>query len=378
MASSLPPPLLSSMPPPGSSTPPPGTASGAYSLSGAYPTSQNAVHRALRLLKTQLNLAIGQREEDPERAWLEAVSVRDRLETLAPDASEDAILQADVDRFRGKLEQQLKKLTRDVGDEVVAPLYSWVDLLRQRDRLELEVETARSRVLEARASRGAPSSPHLATVEDAVTALEAREGELQVWRGEPLPSPPPEALAVWAESGGDVVRASMPVDPQVVRARGLAAIAVVEAARARPAGSGYAGSRVELVVLPSAGAAALLSSMFAFAREGAHIALSALAVIACGSFGAAVMASVQARRRITGERQAALDLVWFQTHFAEQAASLELEVGWLRALSAALRARRAFDTHKGEGGQLDELSKWRPDLTEVVADVAKSSIVPPR
>ncbi len=148
------------MPPPGSSTPPPGTASGAFSLSGAYPTSQNPVHRALRLLKTQLNLAIGQREEDPERAWLEAVSVRDRLETLAPDASEDAILQADVDRFRGKLEQQLKKLTRDVGDEVVAPLYSWVDLLRQRDRLELEVDTARTRVLEARASRGAPSSPH--------------------------------------------------------------------------------------------------------------------------------------------------------------------------------------------------------------------------
>jgi hypothetical protein len=359
--------------------PPPGTASGAYSFSGAYPTSQNPVHRALRLLKTQLNLAIGQREEDPERAWLEAVSVRDRLETLIESASEDLILQADVDRFKGKLEQALKKLTRDVGDEVVAPLYSWVDLLRQRDRLEAEVETARTRVVEARASRGASAPKRLATLEDASAALEAREGELQVWRGEPLPAPPPEALAIWAEAGGDAVRASMPSDPQVVRARGIAAVPVVEEVRARPAGSAsYSGSRLELVLLPAAGAAALLSSMFAFARQGAHIALSALAVLACGSFGAAAMASVQARRRVTGERQAALDLVWFHTLFAEQAASLELEVGWLRALVAALRARRAFDTHKGEGGQLDELAKWRPDLTEVVIDVAKSSIVPPR
>ncbi len=356
---------------------PPGAASGSYSL-GAHPASQSPVHGALRLLKTQLNLAIGQREEDPERAWLEAVSVRERLETLAEDASGDTMLQADVDRFKGKLEQALKKLTRDVGDEVVAPLYSWVDLLRQRDRLELEVETARTRVMEARASRGAPPPPRVTTVDEAASALEACEGELQVWRGEPLPSPPPEALAVWAEAGGDALRHSMPTERQVVQARGIAAIAVIEEARSRPSAGGYAGLRLELVVLPTAGAAALLSSMFAFARQGAHIALSALAVFACGFFGAAVMASVQARRRTTSERQAAVDLVWFHTHFAEQVASLELEVGWLRAMVAALRARRAFDAHKGEGGQLDELSKWRPDLTEVVADVAKSSLIPPR
>jgi hypothetical protein len=70
--------------------------------------------------------------------------------------------------------------------------------------------------------------------------------------------------------------------------------------------------------------------------------------------------------------------VWFHTLFPEQVASLELEVGWLRALAAALRARRAFDDHKGEGGQLAELARWRPDLTEVVVDVAKSSLIPPR
>jgi hypothetical protein len=89
------------------------------------------------------------------------------------------------------------------------------------------------------------------------------------------------------------------------------------------------------------------------------------------------MASVQARRRLTSERRAALDLVWFHTLFTEQASSLELEIGWLRALVAALRALQAFDAHKAEGGQLAELSKWRPDLKEVVADVAKSSIMPP-
>jgi hypothetical protein len=369
------------MPPPAalSSFPPPGTASGAYSLSGAYPASTNPVHRSLRLLKTQLNLAVGQREEDPERAWLEAVSVRERLEALVESTNDDAILLADVDRFRGKLEHALKKLTRDVGDEVVAPLYSWVDLLRQRDRLEAEVETARSRVAEARASRGAPVSPPLATLDDAVAALEARESEVAVWRQDPLPPPPPQALAVWAEAGGDALRSSMPSDPQVVRARGVAAWPTVQAVAARPAdAASYAGSHLELALLPAIGAAALLSSMFAFSRQGTHMALSALAVIACGSFGAALMASVQARRRLAAERGAALDVVWFHTMFPEQVASLELEAGWLRALAAAFRARRAFDEHKGEGGQLAELARWRPDLAEVVVDVAKSSLVPPR
>src|SRR5208283_5536360 len=89
LASTMPPPRYSSMPPSGySSMPPPG----GLGASGAYAASQNPVHRSLRLLKTQLNLAIGQREEDPERAWLEAVSVRERLEVLAETASEDELL----------------------------------------------------------------------------------------------------------------------------------------------------------------------------------------------------------------------------------------------------------------------------------------------
>jgi hypothetical protein len=48
------------------------------------------------------------------------------------------------------------------------------------------------------------------------------------------------------------------------------------------------------------------------------------------------------------------------------------------ALSAALRAQRAFEGHKGEGGQLADLAKWRPDLEPVVVEVASSSIFPPR
>jgi hypothetical protein len=380
-ASSMPPPGYSSMPPPGySSMPPPGGSMppGALGASGAYAASQNPVHRSLRLLKTQLNLAIGQREEDPERAWLEAVSVRERLEVLVEATSEDELLKADVERFRHKLEEQVKKLTRDIGDEVVAPLYSWVDLLRQRDKLEGEVEAARGRVAEARASRGAPPSPPLTTLDEGVAALDARESELKLWRADTSPAPPPVALAIWDDAGGSALRASMPSDPQVVRDRAAAARPIIELMNARPLEvASYAGSRLELVVLPATGAAALLTSMFAFARHGAHIGLSALAVIACGSFGAAAMASVEGRRRAASERRAALDLAWFHTLFTEQAASLELEVGWLRALVAALRARHAFDAHKGEGGQLAELAKWRPDLKEVVADVAQSSLVPP-
>jgi len=367
------PPPDGSIPPPGSSIPP-GT-TGEYAS-----TSQNPLPRALRLLKTQLTLAVGLREEDPERAWLEAVSVREKIDTLAEGAASDPLLKADVERFRFKLEESIRKLTRDVGDEVIAPLYSWVDLVRQRARLDGEVETARSRVAEARASRGAPADvASLATDEQATAALEAAERDLAAWQTDVPPAPTAEASAVWAEYGGDDrLRRAMPTDASIVRSRGAAARLVLEGSQGRPLGeSKYVGSVAEFLVLPSIGAAALLSSMLAFARSGAHILLSAVSVIACGSFGAAIVASVQARRRVSAERHAALDIVWHHTMYNEQASALDLEVGWLRALQAALRARRAFDSHKGEGGQLAELAKWRPDLEAVVSEVAKSSLAPP-
>lgn len=368
-----------SMPPPGSSIPPFGSVPPPeYATSGAYATSQNPIHRSLRLLKTQLNLAIGQREEDPERAWLEALSVRDRVEALASGAQQDPILVQDIDRFRGKLLDALKKLTRDVGDDVVAPLYSWVDLLRQREQLDAEVQTASTRVAEARASRGAPVLEAPRAADAAAAALEAREKELATWRQEMPPAPPVAAIAVWDESGGETLRPRMPTDAAAVRERGLRARELVGSFPPGPLGvSLYAGSRVELAVLPSLGAAALLSSMFAFSLEGPHLLLSLLAVLACASFAAGAMASWQARRRASSEAFAALNLVWHHLFATEQIATLELEVGWLRALAAALRARAAFDEHKGEGGQLAELSKWRPDLVEVVVEVARSSLAPP-
>ena len=77
-------PATYSLPPLGASVPPgPLGASGAFSASGTYGAAQNPVSRALRMLKTQLNMAVGQREEDPERAWLELVSVRERLHDVA-------------------------------------------------------------------------------------------------------------------------------------------------------------------------------------------------------------------------------------------------------------------------------------------------------
>jgi len=351
---------------------PPGGASGAYAA------HQNPISATLRMLKTQLNLAVGQREEDPERAWLEAVSVRERLETLAESATGDPLLMVDVERFRSKLMETLKKLMRDIGDEVVAPLYSWVDLVRQRGRLESQVETARQHVAEARASRGAPPSGGPTTAEDALAALESAEKELAWWKSETPPLPTLEAAAVWTEMGGDALRPTLPLDPERVRARGIAARAIIGPLRGRPLGvTPYAGSRTELAVLPSTGAIAMLSSMFAFARSGPHMALSALAVVACGSFGAAAFGSIHARRRAGSERRAALDVVWHHTFFTEQAQSIDLEIGWMRALATALRARKAFDVHKGEGGQLAELAKWRPDLEPVIGEVAKSSLAPP-
>ncbi len=359
------------MPPPGGSIPP-------GASSGEYAAAQNPISRALRMLKTQLNLAVGLREEDPERAWLEVVSVREKIDTLATGAAGDALLKADVERFRFKLEEQIRKLTRALGDEVIAPLYSWVDLVRQRARLDGEVETARSRVAEARASRGAPASVALATEEQATAALEAAEKDLAWWQADVPLEPPAEALAVWTELGADALRPALPADANTVRARGLAARGVLDGAQGRPLGeSRYAGSVAEFLVLPAIGAGALLSSMFAFARSGPHVLLSSVSVVACGSFGAAIVASVQARRRVVAARRAAIDLVWHHTTHHEQARALDLEVGWLRALQASLRARRAFDAHKGEGGQLTELAKWRPDLEAVVSEVAKSSLAPP-
>lgn len=364
-----------SVPPAGASMPP-GAAgqSGAFALSGSYSASSNPVSRELRMLKTQLNLAVGQREEDPERAWLELVSVRERVAAVAEGARDDALLSADVERFRSKLEELIAKLTRDVGDDVVAPLYSWLDLVRQRTRLEGEVQRARARVGEARASRGAAVSTAPATEVEAAAAVAMGEQELGWWRAEAPPLPSPESMGVWLESGGDALRPSLSVDPHAVRASGLAARPVIDAVgRRTPGAIAYVGSKAEQVLLPVFGASALLVSMFALVLPSARGPLGVLAALGWVVFAGVIGVSVVARQRADRERRAAIDAVWHHILFSEQAVAVELEVGWLRALHVAMKARRLFDERDGEGGQLAELGRWRPDLEAVVLDVARAS-----
>jgi hypothetical protein len=363
--------LLPSIPP-GASMPP---GPDGLAASGSYASAQTPGGRTLRLLKTQMALAVGQREEDPERAWLELVSVRERLEPVAELAREDPILLADVERFRTKLLEQIAKLTREVGDEMIAPLYSWVDLVRQRSRLDEQVESAARRVGEARASRGVRAGQPPSTEEEASAALAVAERDHGIWSQDVPPAPPEDVVAVWTEAGGDALRPALPVDPGVVRARGLAGRVVVERVTGRlPGAVPYVGSKLELVLLPVFGVAALLLSMFALATTEARGLLGVLAALGWVAFAAVIGVSVLARQRADVERRSAIEVTWHHVLCVEQASSLELEIGWLRALAAALRARKAFEGRKGEGGQLAELATWRPDLEPVVVEVAKSNL----
>jgi hypothetical protein len=366
------------MPPAGSSMPPGGPTSGAFALSGSFGAAgQTNGSRELRMLKTQLALAVGQREEDPERAWLELVSVRERLHPLAETAREDPLLESDLQRFRGKLEDQIAKMTREVGDEVIGPLYSWIDLIRQRARLEEQVASTARRVGEARASRGAARVPAPSSEEEAATAVAAAEQDGAAWSSEVPPAPSAEIHAAWLAAGGDALRPGLPTDRATVRARGLAARPVADRVQGRTPGEvPYVGSKLELVLLPTFGAAALLLSMFAFATAQREV-LGVLAAFGWVAFAGVIAFSVVARQRADVERRAAVEAMWHHVLATEQARSFELEAGWLRALSAALRARAAFDAHEAEGKQLAALATWRPDLEPVVAEVAKSSIAPP-
>jgi hypothetical protein len=125
---------------------------------------------------------------------------------------------------------------------------------------------------------------------------------------------------------------------------------------------------------PALGALAVLAVVYAHALHGESVARNAMALVGVLLFFGALAASALSRRRSAAERRAGLAWVWHHTMFAEQTSALELEAGWLRALVAALRARRAFDAHKGEGGQLRELARWRPDLEPFVAEAAKSRV----
>jgi hypothetical protein len=164
-----------------------------------------------------------------------------------------------------------------------------------------------------------------------------------------------------------------------VRAQGVAGGAVVATARAGSLGaSRHADFRREIVAVAVLGGAALVSLLLAFVRSGSSFGLVTLGMACLGALAVVVVVGVRERRRVRAERRAAIDVVWHHRFCSEQASVLDIEVGWLRALAAALRARGAFDAHQGEGGQLAELATWRPDLEAVVVEVAKSSIAPPR
>jgi hypothetical protein len=331
------------------------------------------VSRELRLLKTQLALAVGQREEDPERAWLEALSVREKLAAVEAVAGDDPHFAANVERFREKLETDIRKLTGEMGDDVLGPLYSWMDLLKQRAGLDRNVEIARARVEEARAARGAPSAPCPSREQEVVGALHAVEVELAWWKREAPPPPPPNAVGSWTQSGGDALQSELPSDPLTIAADGHAARPVVEAARARPLGDvRYAASTLEVVLSACLAFSAIASLLLARRASWQSHRLDVVALVAVSLFLVAVAASMGSRRHGAAQRRAGIAWVWHYKYFAEHAAAIELEAGWLRALVAALRARHAFDARDGEGGQLTDLARWRPDLEPFVAEAAKA------
>jgi hypothetical protein len=169
------------------------------------------------------------------------------------------------------------------------------------------------------------------------------------------------------------LRRALSPDPLVIAANGHAARPIVEAARARPLGDvRYAASTLEVVLSACLALAAIASLLLARAASWQSRRLDLTALVAVGLFLVGLVASIASRRHGAAQRRAAIAWVWHYRYFSEQAAALELEVGWLRALVAALRARQAFDAHGGEGGQLLDLARWRPDLEAFVAEAART------
>jgi hypothetical protein len=118
--------------------------------------------------------------------------------------------------------------------------------------------------------------------------------------------------------------------------------------------------------------AAIGSLLLARAESWRSRRLDVTALVAGGLFLAGLTASIASRRHGAAQSRAGIAWVWHHQSFTEQAAALELEAGWLRALVAALRARQAFDAHDAEGGQLAILARWRPDLEPFIVEAAKT------
>jgi hypothetical protein len=119
---------------------------------------------------------------------------------------------------------------------------------------------------------------------------------------------------------------------------------------------------------------AIASLLFARAASWQSRRLDLTALVAVAFFLVGLTASIASRRHGAAQRRAGIAWAWHYRYFSEQAAALELEVGWLRALVAALRARQAFEANDGEGGQLIDLARWRPDLEPFVVEAAKTRV----
>lgn len=333
--------------------------------------------KPFRDCRAQMRLAMSQREEDPARVWLELVSIRETASKLPDLANDDAALKQDIERFRAKLEAEIFALQQEVGDEVLAPLYVWVDLIRRRNRLDRDIVTARESVKAARAARR-DTTRAARSEQEAVAQLEEGQKKQEWWQTSVPPRPSEAELALWEAGGWHARRDALTQDAREVARLGCEArerLGVVAPGRLL-ARSDYVGSTAEKLIVGGAGAFGLVTTIVAaYALLGAStnaagVALGVLAAVGWLGIGAAVGVSVAARKRVRAEIDDSVATSWHWTLFSEQAAAMEIEVGWLRALRDAFHARAAFDKAKSEGKQIEELKAWRADLRDFVVEVA--------
>jgi hypothetical protein len=321
--------------------------------------------------RSQLRWAMTQREEDPSRVWLEVISIDERSKRALEGAS-DPGQTAELRRFRGKLEETIASLTAELGDERVAPLYSWLDLVRQRRRLAAKIDEARAAVVQARALRSTRGPRPPRTEEEATEQLAQAQGEVAQWKAAIPPAPRPEVIAVWDAEGGDALLARMSRDAMAVGRRGDEARRILEKAKGRSPGKHpWHGSKIELISIPLAGGVSLLLGLFAAVRGS--MALGGVAGGAFAALAGLLVHSFFARRQERAELVAAIDWVWHARMYEERTGFAELEAGWLRALVDSERALKSFDARPGSGGQLRDFETERPDLAAIVHEVARDT-----
>jgi hypothetical protein len=321
--------------------------------------------------RSQLRWAMTQREEDPARVWLEIISIDERLKLALKDTT-NAVDVAELQKFRAKLDESMASLTEELGDEKVAPLYSWLDLVRQRRLLGAKVEQARAAVKQARALRTPEATKMPETDEEIAEQLAHAQGELAQWKVAVLPPPPPEVLAVWEAEGGDALAGRMPRDAMAVGRRGDAARRLLESAKGRTPGKHpWRGSKGERISIPTAATATLVLGLLAVTTSSG--ALGGIAGLAFGGLASLLAFSFFARQQEKAETAASIDWAWHAKMYAERTGLAELEAGWLRALVDAQKALRSFDAKPATGGQLRDFEAERPDLAPIVHEVARDT-----